>query len=80
VGSLGRLLAFENPRSPARRPIQSDEVEPSAPVSRQGIGVPDRDSPAVLALMRLSSASSSPRRAEVGSTGIHDRHLPTNRL
>ena len=31
---------------------------------------------AALALWRLSSASSSPRRAEVGSTTIHDRHLP----
>jgi len=37
VGSLGRLRAFENPRSPARRPIQSDEVEPVALVSRGGI-------------------------------------------
>jgi hypothetical protein len=37
VGSLGWLRAFENPRSPARRPIQSDEVEPVAPVSRGGI-------------------------------------------
>src|ERR1019366_3080451 len=29
-----------------------------------------------LALWRLSSAHSSPRRAEVGSTTIHDRLLP----
>jgi hypothetical protein len=37
VGSLGRLRAFENPRSPAWRPIQSDEVEPVAHASRCGI-------------------------------------------
>ena len=42
--------------------------------------VPDRDPPVVLALMRLSSANSSPCRAEVGSTAIHDRHLRANRL
>jgi hypothetical protein len=38
--------------------------------------VPDRDSPVVFAPLRLSSASSSPCRAEVGSTAVHDRHLP----
>ena len=37
VGGLGRLHAFESPRSPARRPIQVDEVELSAHVSRGGI-------------------------------------------
>jgi hypothetical protein len=69
-----------NPRSPARRPIQVDEVEPSAHVSPQGIGVPNQEPLVVLALLRLSSASSSPCRAEVGSTGVHDRHLPLSTL
>jgi hypothetical protein len=65
-----------NPRVQARRPIQADEVEPSAHVSRCGIVVPDRDSFAVLASLRLSSANSSLRRAEVGSIAVHDRLLP----
>ncbi len=42
--------------------------------------VPHRDPLVVLALLRLSSANSSPRRAEVGSTAVHDRHLRANRL
>jgi hypothetical protein len=38
-----------------------------------GIAVPEVDSRAMRSLLRLSSADSSPRRAEVGSTGvIHD--------
>ena len=35
-----------------------------------GIHVPDVDSRAMRSLLRLSSADSSPRRAEVGSTGV----------
>jgi hypothetical protein len=80
VGSLGWLFSMQNPRSPARRPIQSKEVEPSAHVSPRGIGVPHQDPPVALALWRLSSASSSPRRAEVGSTTIHDRLLRATKL
>ena len=76
VGSLGWLLRMRNPRSPAQRPIKANEVEPLAHVRRYGIVSPDQDPPIVLALKRLSSAPSSPRRAEVGSTAIHDRHLP----
>ena len=44
VGSLGWLFSMQNPRSPARRPIQAYEVEPSAHRSPQGIVVPDQDS------------------------------------
>jgi hypothetical protein len=72
------ISSHAKPRSTARRPIQEYEVEPLAPVSHQGIGVPDQDPFVVLALLRLSSASSSPCRAEVGSTGVHDRHLPAS--
>ena len=60
----------ENLRSPTRRPIQACEVESSPQGSRAGsmsqILTP---APCVRSLC-LSSANSSPRRAEVVSTGI----------
>src|SRR5260370_4816719 len=65
VGSLGRLLGVRKPRGPARGPFQPGEVEPSAQVSRAGSWSHFVTHSDALALLRLSSASSSPRRAGV---------------
>ena len=60
----------ENLRSPARRPIQVNEVEPSPQGSRAGsVSQMLTPAPCVRSLC-LSLANSSPRRAEVDSTGI----------
>ena len=70
----------QKPRATAWRPIQSDEVEHPAHVSRCGIDVPDSGSFAALARDASVRPTSSPRRAEVGSTAVEHRALPFARV
>ena len=76
----GRLLRLPKPRATAWRPIQSDEVEHPAHVSRCGIDVPDSGSFAALARDASVRPTSSPRRAEVGSTAVEHRVSPFTRV
>ena len=70
----------QKPRATAWRPIQADEVEHPAHVSRCGIDVPDSGSFAALARDASVRPTSSPRRAEVGSTAVEHRVSPFTRV